>query len=232
MEGIEGEGDGGYRFQAVVHGTAVNKNGVGILINKSLKYGMLDVNRREDCIILVELVVGDLVLNVICTYALQICHNENTKREFWEGMEDMVRSVPIGEKLFIGGDLNGHVGTSNTGFEGVHGGFGYGYGIRNQEGEDVLSFALAYNMIVAKTLFKKRESHLVTFSSGQHSSQIDFILSGREDRRACLDCKVILKESIVPQHKLVVADFHFRVRVQRDKCAKVTRIKWWKLKGV
>ena len=41
----------------------------------------------------------------------------------------MVRSVPIGEKLFIGGDLNGHVGTSNTGFEGAHGGFGYG--IRN-----------------------------------------------------------------------------------------------------
>ena len=59
------------------------------------------------------------------------------------------------------------VGTSNTGFEGAHGGFGYG--IRNQEGEDVLSFALAYNMIVANALFRKRESHL-TFSSGQRSS--------------------------------------------------------------
>ena len=76
----------------------------------------------------------------------------------------MVRSVPIGEKLFIEGDLNGHMGTSNIGFEGVHGGFGYG--IRNQEGEDVLRFALAYDMIVANTLFKKRESHLVSFSSG------------------------------------------------------------------
>ena len=54
---------------------------------------------------------------------------------------------------FIGGDLNGHVGTSNTGFEGVHGGFGYG--CRNQEGEDVLSFALAYDLIVANTLFRK-----------------------------------------------------------------------------
>ena len=53
----------------------------------------------------------------------------------------MVRSVPIGEKLIIGGDLKGHVGTSNTSFEGVHGVFGYG--IKNREGEDVLSFALA-----------------------------------------------------------------------------------------
>ena len=216
-------------FKLWYTGTAANRNGVGILINKSLKYGVVDVKRRGDRIILVKLVVEDLVLNVISAYAPQVGHNENTKREFWEGLEDMVRSVPIGEKLFIGGDLNGHVGTSNTGFEGAHGGFGYG--IRNQEGEDVLSFALAYNMIVANTLFRKRESHLVTFSSGQHSSQIDFILSRREDRRACLDCKVIPGESVVPQHKLVVADFRFRIRVQRDKRAKVARTKWWKLKG-
>ena len=101
------------------------------MISKSLKDGVVDVKRRGDRNILVKLVVGDLVLNVISAYAPQVGHNENTKREFWEGLEDMVRSVPIGEKLFIG-DLNGHVGTSNTGFEGVHGGFGYG--IRNQEG--------------------------------------------------------------------------------------------------
>ena len=88
------------------------------------------------------------------------------------------------------------------------------------------------DMILANTLFRKRESHLVTFSSGQLSSQIDFIiLSRREDRRACLDCKVIPGESVVPQHKLVVADFRFRIRVQRDKRAKVARTKWWKLKG-
>ena len=138
------------------------------MINKSLKDGVVDVKRQGDRIILVKLVVGDLVLNVISANAPQVRHNESTKLEFWEGLEDLVRSVPIGEWLFIGGDLNGHVGTSNTCFEGVHGGFGYGY--RNQEGEDVLSFALAYDMIVANTLFRKRDSHLVTFSSGQHSS--------------------------------------------------------------
>ena len=78
---------------------------------------------------------------------------------------------------------------------------------------------------------KKRESHLVTFRSGQHSSQIDFILTRREDRRDCLDCKVIPGECVVPQHKLVVANFHLRVRVHRDKRAKIARTKWWKLRG-
>ncbi|KAK1678564.1 hypothetical protein QYE76_039412 [Lolium multiflorum] len=216
-------------FKLWYTGTTSNKNGVGILVNKSLRDGVVDVKRQGDRMILVKLVVGDLVLNVISAYAPQVGHNESTKREFWEGLEDFVRRVPIGEKLFIGGDLNGHVGTSNTGFERVHGGFGYG--IKNQEGEDVLSFALAYDMIVANTLFRKRESDLVTFSSGLHSSQIDFVLSRREDRRVCIDCKVIPGESVVPQHKLVVVDFRFRIRVQRGKRAKVARTKWWKLKG-
>jgi hypothetical protein len=63
-------------------------------------------------------------------------------------------------------------GTSNTCFERVHGGFGYS--TRNQKGEDALSFDLAYDMIVANTLFKNRESNLVTFSSDHHCSLIDF----------------------------------------------------------
>ena len=49
----------------------------------------------------------------------------------------------------------------------------------------------------------------MTFRSGQHSSQIDFILARREDRRDCLDSRVIPGECVVPQHKLVVPDFHF-----------------------
>jgi hypothetical protein len=140
----------------------------------------------------------------------------------------LVSSVPISEKLFIGGDLNGHVGSTRVGFEGVHGGFRYGS--RNQEGVDILKFALAYDLIIVKTLFRKRVSHLVTFSSGQHCSQIDFILAKREDRHACLDCKVIPGECVVPQHKLLVADFHFQVRLQRSKHVQASRTKWWKLK--
>ena len=80
----------------------------------------------------------------------------------------MVSTVPISEKLFIGGDLNGHVGATNVGFERVHRDFGYGS--RSQEGEEVLNFALTYDLLIANTLFRKRESHLMTFCSGQHSS--------------------------------------------------------------
>jgi hypothetical protein len=124
----------------------------------------------------------------------------------------LVSSVSISEKLFIGGNLNGHVGSTRVGFDGVHG--GSGYESRNQEGDGILNFVLAYDLIVANTLFRKRVSYLVTFSSGQHCSQINFILTRRDNRHACLDCKVIPGECVIPQHKLVVADFRFRVRLQ------------------
>src|SRR6266542_4318300 len=114
----------------------------------------------------------------------------------------MVSTVPISEKLFLGGDLNNHVGATNVGFERVHGGFGYGS--RNQKGEGVLNFALAYDLLIANTLFRKQQSHLVTFSSGQHSSQIDFVLARREHRRPCLASKVIPREWVVPQHTPMV----------------------------
>ena len=94
----------------------------------------------------------------------------------------------------------------STGFEAVHGGFGYGS--RNQEGKEVRDFAVAFDLMIANTFFRKRESHLVTFSSGQHSSQIDFVLARRKDKRACLDCKMIPGDCVVSR---------FHVRPRRDK---------------
>ena len=88
----------------------------------------------------------------------------------------MVRAVPSSEKLFIGGDLNGHVGSTSA-FEVIHGGFDYGS--RNQEGEEILAFATAFDLMIINTFFSKRESHLVTYRSGYSSSQIDFVLTRR-----------------------------------------------------
>jgi len=82
-----------------------------------------------------------MVSNVISVYAPQVGHDESAKRLFWEDLDGLVRAVPSSEKLFVGGDLNGHVGTSSAGFEAAHGGFGYGS--RNQVGEEVSDFAVA-----------------------------------------------------------------------------------------
>jgi hypothetical protein len=37
--------------------------------------------------------------------------SNDVKRRFWKDLKDIVRGVSSSEKLFIGGNLNGHVGT-------------------------------------------------------------------------------------------------------------------------
>ena len=37
-------------------------------------------------------------------------------------MDGFIQEIPIIEKIFLGEDLNGHVGKDNRGYERVHGG--------------------------------------------------------------------------------------------------------------
>ena len=69
--------------------------------------------------------------------------------------------IDSGERLLICGDLNGHVGSEIDGFEGVHGGFGFGK--QNVEGEMILETADALNLAVLNTWFKKKERRLFTY---------------------------------------------------------------------
>jgi hypothetical protein len=174
----------------------LTKNGIDIVLDKSLKDGVVDIKRQGDMIILVKLLIVDLIFNVISAYTLQIGLNESVKMQFWEELDALISSMSISEKFFIGGDLNGHVGSTRVGFDGVHEGFRFES--RNQEGESILNFALAYDLIVVNTLFRNRVSHLLTFTSGRHCSQIEFILVRREDMHTCLDCRVIHGECVIP----------------------------------
>ena len=43
---------------------------------------------------------------------------------------------------------------------------GYGYRVRNKEGEKILEFCVNMNMAIGNTLFKKRVINLVTYEFG------------------------------------------------------------------
>jgi exonuclease III len=66
-------------FKLWYTGTTSTKNGVGIVLDKNLKDGVVDIKHQGDRIILVNLLVGDLVFNVISAYAPQRGLNESVK---------------------------------------------------------------------------------------------------------------------------------------------------------
>ena len=68
-------------------------------------------------------------------------------------------------------------------------------------------YALAYDLFLGNTCFKKRDSHLITYRSGNTATQIDFMLFRKSLRKLVMDVKVIPGEEVALQHQLLVCDF-------------------------
>ena len=90
---------------------------------------------------------------------------------------------------------------------------------------------MTYDFKIVNTYFKKREEHLITYKSGVVSSQIDFFLVRKIDKRSYNDCKVIPGESLTAQHKVLVLDMHVKSQKFRTQQVLNPRIRWWQLKG-
>ncbi|KAK3564825.1 hypothetical protein QTP86_027964, partial [Hemibagrus guttatus] len=86
------------------------------------------------------------------------------KERFWSELDEVMESIPTGERVVIGADFNGHVGEGNRGDEEVMGKFGVKE--RNLEGQMVVDFAKRMDMGVVNTYFQKWEEHRVTYKSG------------------------------------------------------------------
>ncbi|KAM0997763.1 hypothetical protein ACFX2C_007613 [Malus domestica] len=177
----------------------------------------------------IKIVIGQELINVISAYALQVGLDMSLKEKFWEDLGDLVQGIDQTENVFIIGDLNGHVDKETSDYAGFHG--GRGFGERNEDGEAILDFAMAYDLFLANTFFKKREEHVITYKSGSSKTQIDFLLMKKEDCITCKDCKVIPGESLAKQYRLLVMDVHIKRERKKNKTWKCPRTRWWNLKG-
>ena len=120
------------------------------------------------------------------------------------------------------------MGRDRSGFEQEHG--GHSFGDRNEEGEDVLRFAQAYNLGLVNTCIQKQEEHLITYKSGTRRTTIDYILVKRTDLKAAKNCKVIPGESIAMQDRIKVMDYRMKTPRKKQTRQLNRQIRWWKLK--
>ena len=70
MEGIKGQ-DVGRRFQTILPW----RNGVGIILGEKLIDHVLQVNRKSDRIMRIQMVIAEKKMNIISVYAPQVRQN-------------------------------------------------------------------------------------------------------------------------------------------------------------
>ena len=217
------------KYKLYWSGNSKGTAGVGVFLAEKWIQKVFEVKRVSDRIILIKLVVGLRVLNVLSIYAPQSGLSDNDKDNFYDQLRAVTAEIPASEILLPCGDWNGHVGSKGTGYEEVHGGHGYGILRPDAEGERILEFALANDLLLGNTWYKKRDSHLVTYESGGATTQIDFIMYRKSMRRMVTDVKVIPGEECAPQHHLLVCDMLLDIP-PLPKRKFTPRLKTWKLK--
>ncbi|KAK3522457.1 hypothetical protein QTP86_011804 [Hemibagrus guttatus] len=217
----------GAGFKLFYYGVDSKRNGVGVVLKEEFVRNVLEVKRVSDRVMSLKLEFEGVMLNVVSGYAPQVGCELEEKERFWSELDEVMESIPTGERVVIGADFNGHVGEGNTGDEEVMGKFGVKE--RNLEGQMVVDFAKRMDMGVVNTYFQKREEHRVTYKSGGRRTQVDYILCRRGNLKEISDCKVVVGESVARQHRMVVCRMTLMVcKTKRSKIEKKT--KWWKLK--
>jgi len=97
------------------------------------------------------MVLDNVLLNVLTVYAPHSGKPEHEKENFWNEVFHLVTCIPQNEMVVLAGDMNGHVRSSNVGYDGTHDDFGYGD--TNADGSRILEFAEGLNLDVCNTLF-------------------------------------------------------------------------------
>ena len=125
-------------------------SGVGVIVSEEFIGKVVKVTRVSKRLMMVKLIVGKCLMNVVAAYAPQTGRSQEEKDNFWEAVWKLIEGTKKTERIMLGEDLNGHVGKESDGYEGVHG--GEGYGMRNAEGERILEFCEAAGIIVWQTV--------------------------------------------------------------------------------
>ncbi|KAK3528623.1 hypothetical protein QTP70_006031 [Hemibagrus guttatus] len=160
----------GAGFKLFYYGVDSKRNGVGVVLKEEFVRNVLEVKRVSDRVMSLKLEIEGVMLNVVSGYAPQVGCELEEKERFWSELDEVMESIPTGERVVIGADFNGHVGEGNTGDEEVMGKFGVKE--RNPEGQMVVDFAKRMDMGVVNTYFQKREEHRVTYKSGGRRTQV------------------------------------------------------------
>ena len=78
-------------------------------------------------------------------------------------------------------------------------------------------------------IFEKKREHLVTYKSGGRYTQVDYILYRRSELTEVKNCKVIPRDHVTPQHRLLCVDLKLK-RPRKIEAGGVKKIKWYRLK--
>ena len=139
----------------------LRRNGVAIIVNKTVQNAVLGCNLKNDSMISVHFQGKPLNIMITQVYALTSNAEEAEVEQFYEELQDLLELTPKKDVLFIIGDWNAKVGSQET--AGVTGKFGLG--VQNEAGQRLIEFFQENALVIANTLLQQHKRRLYTWTS-------------------------------------------------------------------
>ena len=122
---------------------SLRRNGVAIMVNKTVQNAVLGCNLKNDRMISVRFQGKPFNITVIQAYAPTRNAEEAEVERFYEDLQDLLELTPKKDVLFLIGDWNAKVGSQEI--PGVIGKFGLG--IWNEAGQRLIDFAKKMHLL-------------------------------------------------------------------------------------
>ena len=132
---------------------SLRRNGVSIIVNKTVQIAVLGCNLKNDRMISVCFQGKSVNITVIQVYALSSKAEEPEVEWYYEDLQDLLELTPPKDVHFIMGDWNAKVGSQET--PGVTGKFGLG--VWNEAWQRLIEFCQENTLVIANTLFQQHK---------------------------------------------------------------------------
>ena len=188
------------------------QNGVGFLIHKNLQSNIEKFTTTSDRVASVTLRISKIYrLLIIQVYAPTSRSSQEELDNFYDDIYNPLNTNKAHYNITVG-DLNAKIGHENEECVGK-----FGYGERNERGEDLINFATAHNFKIMNTFFQKSKNKRWTWRSPNHETknEIDFILIDRHNIVKNVD--VLNQVNVGSDHRMVRCKIQINTKQERRK---------------
>ncbi|XP_068717545.1 craniofacial development protein 2-like [Montipora capricornis] len=142
-------------------------------------------------------------LTVVSAYAPTLTSPDETKEQFYDQFDQVIRSTPPSDKLIIFGDFNARVGKGHNSWEGILG--RHGVGKINDNGLLLLSKCAQHSLCITNTFFRMADKYKTTWMQprSKHWHMIDFVIVRQRDIRDVRLTRAMRVAECWTDHRLV-----------------------------
>ena len=195
----------------------IHREGVAIMLNKRAKKTYIEHKAVSSRIISVRMKGQHKNVKIIQVYAPDTSHTDEDVENFYEQLEEEIRSTKESDMLIVMGDFNSKIGEDNHGYEDIMGKFGCG--TRNEHGEKMLEFCQRNELFITNTQFFHRKNHRHTWT---HPTQIyknciDYVLVKKRWKSSFHNTKVMHSADFGTSHELVLSNIKIKFKSKKQK---------------